>query len=118
LKIKIRTKDVTEVSSPKTLTATFISKLNDLKNKDASTAREQMAGMETGQGPCKVFWLEGDLRLLIPSAAFGATDVGTCIFTLAEHSGKGKRGGGYVLKNGGNHWTTYDTVDELIAAVS
>ena len=118
MKIKIRVKDVTEVSSPKTLKDTFISKLTDLKNKDASTAREQMAGMEGGQGPCKVFWLEGDLRLLIPSTAFGLAAPEIVIFTLAEHSGKGKRGGGYVLKNSGNNWKVYDTVDDLIAAVS
>lgn len=118
MKIKIRDKDVTEVSSPNTLKDTFVKKLTELKNKDSSTAREQMAGMETGQGPCKVFWLEGDLRLLIPSAAFSSADDATYIVTLAEHSGRGKRGGGYVLKHSGNKWTTYDSVDDLISAVS
>lgn len=118
MKIKIRTKDVTEVSSPKRLTDIFISKLNDLKNKDTSTARETMAGMETGQGICKVFWLEGDLRLLIPATAFTDSQPGTCILVLAEHSGAGKRGGGYVLKNKGNQWSEYTDIDALIAAVS
>lgn len=118
MKIKIRTKDVTEVSSPASLTKTFVSKLTDLKAKDASTAREQMAGMESGQGPCKVFWLEGDLRLLIPSTAYGKDLPATSILVLAEHSGSGKRGGGYVLKNKGNAWSEYASVDDLIAAVS
>ena len=78
--------------------------LVDLSRGDLSRIRES-----TPQS--NVWWLSGDHRLLSSRSGTPIT------LTLAQHSGRGKRGGSYVAANSGGSTSEFD-IDALIARFS
>ncbi len=108
MELEIRAKDIkTMKNSTLQSSKAFTSAVKDLEN----TFPKTPVYYREYTGKSFVYWLEGDLRLLASKKKAGY------ILKLGQHSGRGRRGGSYELVNSGGSYTTYDSAENLLAAI-